>query len=212
MKIYPQLIFWFLVLVYFSGTIGVLLHPSFFLPFTPYSLFFTSFVFLLFQEPAKNHRILSAFFGISLLGFFSEYLGLKTGWVFGNYHYGEVLGPKIASVPISISFNWALLVSASTLLVAQKIPHRLWASLVASLLITFLDLIIEQVAPVLDFWYFKEGYAGLHNYLGWFLVSFTGSFLFFNYLKKGHPLIARNILLLQFFFFGTLYIYNRLSS
>lgn len=208
----PRFALYFLVLVYFCGTLGILINPSFFLPFTPYSLVFTTLVFLIHQNSAKSTAFFLGFSGVALFGFFVEYLGLKTGWIFGNYWYGEALGIKRAGVPLSISLNWALLLSSGLLTVNEKIPNRLLASVLTALIVTGLDLIMEQVAPQLDYWYFKDGWAGLHNYLGWFLVSFSGAYLFHHSLIKGNSRIAKYLLLLQFLFFGTIFIYKLLIS
>jgi bisanhydrobacterioruberin hydratase len=202
-------LFYFLLLVYVSGSIGMVLKPSFFLPFTPLSLLLTSTVFLLFQ-PVNTWRYALAFSGVALLGFLSEWLGVKTGMVFGEYWYGQSLGPKIQGVPVLISLNWALLVTAGLLAVGSVVSHPLITPLLSSLLITGIDYLMEQSAAQLDYWYFKEGIAGLHNYLGWFLVSFLGAILFYNPLHKGNSRIAVYILLLQVLFFGTIFLSNRL--
>jgi putative membrane protein len=38
---------------------------------------------------------------------------------------------------------------------------------VAALLVTGIDVLIEQVAPKLDFWQFEGGPPDLQNYLSW---------------------------------------------
>jgi putative membrane protein len=38
---------------------------------------------------------------------------------------------------------------------------------VAALLVTGIDVLIEQVAPKLDFWQFEGGLPDLQNYLSW---------------------------------------------
>ena len=49
----------------------------------------------------------------------------------------------------------------------------------AALLVTLIDLIIEQVAPKLDFWQFEGGLPGLQNYLSWTGVAFFTSYFFY---------------------------------
>lgn len=209
MKSLRTLLFYFLILVYFSGSIGMVVHPSFFLPFTPLSLLLTCTVFLLFQPVRQSHYLL-AFAGVALLGFLSEWIGVNTGLVFGDYWYGEALGPKIQGVPVLISLNWALLITAGLLTVASFLTHPVFTPLLASLLITGIDFLMEQCVSQLDYWYFNEGVAGLHNYLGWFLVSFLGALVFYKPLNKGDFRVAVSILLLQVLFFGTIFISNRL--
>lgn len=210
MKSLRSILLYFLVLVYVSGSIGMVVNPSFFLPFTPLSLLLTCSVFLLFQPIQQQHYLL-AFFGVALLGFLSEWLGVSTGMIFGDYWYGKALGPKFQGVPVLISLNWALLITAGLLTVTSFINHPVYAPLLASVLITGIDFLMEQCAGRLDYWYFNEGIAGFHNYLGWFLVSFLGATVFYKPLHKGHFRVAFLILLLQVLFFGTIFISNRLT-
>lgn len=195
----------FLVLVYVCGTIGFYIHPDFFSPFTPYTLLLTAFVFLVYQ-PLKNRDFSLSFFALVLIGFFTEALGVKTAWIFGNYYYGETLGYKLIGVPLVISLNWAILIS-SGILVSSYLPiKRVFASVLSALLITGIDLLIEQVCSRMDFWYFDSGIAGLHNSIGWLIISFVGSYLFYPKIKVGNKTIALWVLLLQIFFFGFTFI------
>jgi len=210
MKLFKTYLFYFLILVYVSGTIGVIFKPSFFIPFTPFTLILTCAVFLLFQE-YKNPNYVLSFFGVATIGFASEWIGVKTGMVFGKYYYGNALGPIISGVPLLISLNWALLISAGVAVVSSRIKNYLLSPLFAATLITGFDYLMEQSAARLDYWYFNNHLASLHNYLGWFCVSFIASAIFYKPLSKGDSKIATNILLLQILFFGTLFAFNRLS-
>jgi uncharacterized membrane protein len=40
------------------------------------------------------------------LGWFAEEMGSRHGWFFGDYHYTDVLGPTLSSVPIVIPLMW----------------------------------------------------------------------------------------------------------
>lgn len=209
MKSLRSLLFYFLILIYLCGSVGMVLQPAFFLPFTPLSLLLTSFVYLLHQ-PFTEKSFFNAFIGVALLGFASEWIGVQTGAIFGEYQYGASLGPKIDGVPVLISLNWALLVSAGVQFAGRILIHPVFTPLLASTFITALDFLIEQSATPLGYWFFEGGMAGIHNYLGWFLVSCLASFLFQKPLLKGQSKIAILILLLQVLFFGTIFIFNRL--
>ena len=199
--------YYFLIILYLSGTIGMVLKPSFFLPFTPFTLLYTSFVFLVFQ-PLSNKKHLFSFLLVAVIGFVSEIIGVKTGLIFGNYNYGNNLGFKVFEVPLIISLNWALIVNSSLLISTYITTNKLLLSTVTASIATGLDILIEQSAPKMDFWYFNEGIAGLHNYIGWFTISFFTSFLLCSNLKLGNKKIAATILILQLFLFGVIYIYN----
>jgi putative membrane protein len=201
---------YFLVLVYFSGAIGFPFYPDFFSPFTPYTLLFTCLVFL-FHQPISNKYFIAGFIAIAAIGFTSEAIGIKTGLLFGDYHYGSALGTKFFGVPFVISFNWALLVSCGILVSHYFLSSGILSALLSATIITAIDLLIEQICSALDFWYFSAGIAGLHNYIGWFFISFIASFLFQKYISKGNKKIAIIILALQIFFFGTLYLFKLLT-
>jgi len=200
-------LYYFLILVYVSGTIGMVLKPSFFLPYTPFTLVYTVFVFIIFQ-PIKNYKYVISFAVIALIGFLSEVIGVKTDWVFGQYHYGNSLGFKLLNVPIIISLNWALLVNASILIASKFSKHKLLLPLISATIATSLDFLMEQVAPNLNFWYFKGGFAGLHNYIGWFIICFTTTYFLSKHLIKGDKKIATTIIALQVLFFGVIYLFK----
>jgi len=141
-----------------------------------------------------------------LIGFLSEVIGVKTAFVFGNYHYGSNLGFKLLNVPIIISLNWALLVNASILVASKLSKHKLILPLISAIIATGLDVLMEQVAPNLNFWYFMGGFAGLHNYLGWFVICFTTTYFLSEHLIKGDKKIATTIIVLQVLFFGGIYL------
>ena len=200
-------LYYFLILVYVSGAIGMVLKPSFFLPFTPFTLFYTVFVFLLFQ-PLKNYKYVLSFLLIALIGFVSEVIGVKTGVVFGNYSYGYSLGYKVLQVPLIISLNWALIVNASVLVSSKLSTNKIVLPLLTATIATSLDFLIEQVAPKLNFWHFKSGLAGWHNYLAWFIICFVTTFIVNKQLIKGDKKIATTIIVLQVFFFGVIYLFK----
>ena len=171
LKKYKSYLLYFLILVYVSGSIGFIVNPLFFSPFTPYTLLLTCFVFLI-HSPLNNKKFLFAFFSIAFLGFIIEVIGVKTGLVFGKYSYGEGLGLKLLEVPLIISINWAMLICAGIRIVSGIFANKIVSLFSAAVLVTLIDLLIEQVAPKLDFWQFKGGLPGLHNYLGWIGVTF----------------------------------------
>lgn len=207
MEITKKYALYFLVLVYVSGSIGFVLKPSFFSLFTPYSLLLTGFVYLIHQ-PYKDKRFLFSFFAISVLGFLFEVIGVSTGLVFGNYTYGSGLGYCILDVPLIISLNWALIISASFSITKKHFDNKYALLFVASLLAVLIDFLIEQVAPKLDFWRFDSGMPGLHNYIGWFLISYLCGLLFYTPLTKSKFLPSYIILALQIQFFGIIYLFT----
>lgn len=201
---------YFLILIYVSGAIGFLFNPGFFAPFTPLTLAFTCFVFLIHQ-PLNNLNYTLSFMGLAAVGFVAEVIGVKTGVVFGNYYYGNALGYKVLAVPLVISLNWALLINIGVLVATYLSKKPLLIATLAAFIITGVDLVIEQVASQMDYWHFSNGIAGIQNYIGWFIISFFTSWLLQKHLVKGDKKIALVFLLLQLFFFGLIYI-NKLFN
>ena len=206
LKSYKSYLLYFLILVYISGSIGFIVNPSFFSPFTPYTLLLTCFVFLI-HSPLADKKFLIAFFSIAFLGFIIEVIGVKTGLVFGKYSYGDGLGFKLLNVPLIISINWAMLIFAGIRIVSGIIANKIVSLVVAAILVTLIDLIIEQVAPRLDFWKFEGGLPGLHNYIGWIGVAFFTSYFFYPTIIKGNLSVSLIILILQIIFFTSLFIF-----
>lgn len=206
LKKYKSYLLYFLILVYISGSIGFVVDPPFFSPFTPYTLLLTCFVFLI-HSPLADKKFLFAFFSIAFLGFVIEVIGVKTGLVFGKYSYGDGLGFKLLNVPLIISINWAMLIFAGIRIVSSIFANKIVSLVVAALLVTLIDLVIEQVAPKLDFWQFEGGLPGLHNYLGWIGVAFFTSYFFYPTIIKGNRSVSLIILILQIIFFTSLFIF-----
>ncbi len=203
---YKSYFLYFLILVYVSGSIGFVVNPTFFSPFTPYTLLFTCFVFLIHQ-PISDKKYISAFFSIAILGYIIELIGIKTGLLFGNYSYGNGLGFKLFDVPLIISINWAMLICAGIVTVSKVFNNKFIVISVTAFVVTFIDLIIEQVAQKLDFWKFEGGLPGLHNYLGWIGVVFFTSYFFYPWIIKGNSKVSSVVLLLQIIFFTSLFIF-----
>jgi putative membrane protein len=203
---YTSYFLYFLILVYVSGSIGFVMNPAFFSPFTPYTLLFTCFVFLI-HIPVADKKFLLAFFTIAFLGYIIEVIGVKTGLIFGKYSYGDGLGIKLLEVPLIISINWAMLICAGIRIVSSIFANKITVLAVAALLVTLIDLLIEQVAPKLDFWQFESGLPGIHNYLGWIGVAFFISYFFYPILIKSSRTVSLIILILQIIFFTSLFIF-----
>lgn len=203
---YKTYFLYFLILVYISGSIGFVVNPTFFSTFTPYTLLLTCFVFLI-HSPLAGKKFLLAFFSIAFFGFIIEVIGVKTGLIFGKYSYGNGLGYKLFEVPLIISINWAMLICAGTIVASRIFANKLAVLSVAAILVTGIDLLIEQVAPKLDFWQFEGGSPSLHNYFGWIGVAFFTSYFFYPTLVKGNRTVSLIILILQIIFFTSLFIF-----
>ena len=55
-------------------------------------------------------RTFTLFALTAVLAFAAEALGDNYGWIFGNYHYTDALGPRLLGVPVLILFTWGTIV------------------------------------------------------------------------------------------------------
>ena len=152
------------------GAIGlsVNIFRDFFLFLVPFNLVLT-FLLCCFFIQWKQH--LKPFIIIYLIGFFVEFAGVKTGFLFGEYIYGHYLGVKFLDVPLIIGVNWLLLIFC-TYGLAQKFFKNIFVKIIfASFLMVLLDLAIEPVAIKLGFWSWTEIHVPIQNYFMWFLTS-----------------------------------------
>ena len=192
-----------LIIVVFHavGLVGIsLVNKELFAELSPLNLLLSTLLILLCHQGSAA-RLAWLFAGSFLGGFFVEVLGLHTGFPFGSYWYGDALGPKIAGVPLIMGVNWFLMVIGAGYLAQMFTSKSVYQVLIAALAMTMLDLVIEPVAPQLDYWYWEEGPAPVLNYLGWFAVSIVMQILFQNTLKyHSNSLAVPHFLVLGVFF------------
>jgi bisanhydrobacterioruberin hydratase len=191
------------VLIYLFGPFGIKYYRHLFLPLSPLTLLFATSIFL--YQHRNINKYLSSYFFVALIGFTAEVVGVATGKVFGVYQYGNALGIKFLDVPLVISINWALLVCASHILANYIAENRIIVAMLTAIITVLVDVLIEPNAPKLDFWYWQLQQAPLHNYIGWFVISFLAAWLMHNKIKSNHYKMALLIIGLHIYFFTTLY-------
>jgi bisanhydrobacterioruberin hydratase len=189
-------------LFHVSAIVGIWLgHADWFLPLTPLNLMLC-FGLLLWNIPNLNKQDVFLLLVPFSFGMIAEWLGVNFGLIFGDYAYGNNLGPKIWGVPWMIGINWAILVFL-TASIAQKISKNLFvASTIGATLMVLLDLIIEQVAPQFDFWEFNNNIVPLQNYVGWFVVAFLAHLIYQKFFSKHQFTFSLWALLAFVVFFG----------
>lgn len=179
MKIKTKYLLLFLAIFYVVGLVGIL-YPetrNMVLPLSAFHLLLTFIMLLLART--KNHLSFLLFALIcSLYGVAVEMIGVHTGWLFGSYHYGSNLGMKVAGVPLIIGVNWTLMVATSQAVSARIFKQPILMTLMAALLMTGLDFLIEPVAMKVDFWNWEGGIIPIYNYICWFFVSLPMHYLY----------------------------------
>ncbi|SDG62641.1 carotenoid biosynthesis protein [Psychroflexus sediminis] len=194
-------------LFHISGIIGISLgFQDWFASRTALNLLIM-FMALIFFFPMDTLKKWAFFFLFGLSGVFVEYLGVTFGLFFGEYAYGDNFGPKISGVPLLIGINWAMLTFICGA-VANKLSDNIFLkSLLGTFMMLLLDLFMEKIAPIFDFWEFTGGYAPVDNYIAWGIISFI-FLLIFHFAKiKGNFLISFHLYLVQLVFFIYFYVY-----
>jgi uncharacterized membrane protein len=187
---------------YVAGLIGLSvpeLRPYFQL-LVPFHLLTNLILMLIFHKDWSREFLFFAAFAF-VVGFGSEVMGVHTGFPFGNYSYGPVLGIQLWDVPLMIGINWLLLVYATAALASRFFNHRLAAAVAGALLMVGIDFFIEPVAPLLDFWTWQNDLIPLSNYIGWFGVAFIIHLVYqLLPIAKKNPVALHLLLNLTLFF------------
>lgn len=145
-------------------------------------------------------KLIIATFLTAILTFYLEVLGVSTGYIFGEYHYGQTMKWQWLGVPFIIGLNWAVLMLAS-LDIVRKYLNGWWQAILAALLVVAFDWVMEPVAIRLDYWQWTNGFIPLHNYIGWFVIALVVG-MFFKWAKietDSHLLRAYFYIQLGFF-------------
>lgn len=129
------------------------------------------FALFLWANSYFSIKLIKAIIVIYLIGVLAEVLGVRYNIIFGNYYYGNSLGPQVFEVPLIIGFNWLTLSFATYGVSSYFFRNKTVITVFASILMVLTDYIIEPMAGALDFWYWVGGNIPIQNYVGWFFVS-----------------------------------------
>ena len=194
-----------LYIIHFSALMGIYLgYIQWFLSKT-WAILFLIFLVLWDGLPKKSIKISWPIPAVFFIGFMAEWLGVKFGFLFGDYSYGANLGMKLDDVPIIMGINWIILSLATRGIMQRFFKLPVMKILVSSVLMVSLDILLEPLAPQLDYWSFDTMVAPLSNYIGWLIYSILIQSLLELVQFKGHFKISLHILIIQLLFFGSLY-------
>jgi putative membrane protein len=191
---------WLVVLMYGVGCIGLMFVPDLFIPLSIWSLIITFFI--LFQEEMSLKTGL-VFFSIAAMGWLIEYIGVHYHVPFGIYEYGDGLGFKVLDIPLVIGLNWVIVTVSSWITVDWAFSkwNKLSKILMSASLMTILDILIEPVAPHLDYWMFQLNWPPVQNYIAWFWLGLLFSVLMSMLQWKHVSITGVVVWMCQFFFF-----------
>ena len=126
--------------------------------------------------PVIDRRAGVGVLGLVLFTYTIEFIGLTTGWPYGEFSYLVDLGPMLAGVPIGLPLFYLPLVFDAyflgLLLIGHR-PRRIVIVPVTIAIVLLIDLVLDPGAVAIGFWAYAVGgaYYGIpvSNYAGWLL-------------------------------------------
>ena len=205
---------YFLILFYFVGINGFLLPAthSLFSTLTPFALLLSAAFLAVFHKPRYNLKLLTIFILIFVLSFFAEMIGVQTGLLFGQYTYGNGLGPKIWGTPVIIGLNWLMLVYCTRIIAGYIFNPPALIILFAALLMVAYDVILEKAAPLLNMWSWENGVVPLQNYVAWFAFALIFQMLLSRSRIRISNKLALPVFVIQALFFIILVFFYGLTA
>lgn len=201
-KVFSIFLVW---LFHLSAIIGITLgHTDWFMAKTPFNLLL-AFALLALNYPLNSPKkclLTAVFFSAGML---AEWIGVHYGFLFGEYYYGENLGPKLDGVPWLIGVNWAMLVLITGAIASKISGHFFWRIFWGATLMVMLDFFMEVSAPVFDFWIWETDTAPFRNYVAWFSIAALLHFLYQHSWLEGDTLFSVHLYAAQFVFFAYFY-------
>lgn len=182
---------YFIILFYGVGIVGLSFEKSFafFVSLIPFALLLSATLLIVFHQPTVTGKSIAVFASIFLSGIAIEIAGVKTGVIFGSYHYGNSLGLKIWDTPVLIGVNWLLLVYVTAAMVEKWRIHAVLKPAIAAFAMVAYDLVLEQIAPKTNMWFWAENRVPIQNYAAWFLIALAfQSGIAANRIKCTNPL------------------------
>ncbi|WP_084263216.1 carotenoid biosynthesis protein [Actinomadura formosensis] len=121
-------------------------------------------------------RAAGAFGAAVAVGYAAEWIGVRTGFPFGEYSYTSLLWPQPGGVPVIVAVAWGGMGLAAHAVATVIVPEgglKRWAAGAAAL--TAWDLFLDPQMLRLGLWTWQDAgpYRGVpvSNFVGWLAVS-----------------------------------------
>jgi len=205
-----RLVLGLFVFIMLVGRVGLSIpkYSQFFADLTPITLLIC-FSLIIYYQKNKNLKFFFLCGLVWLLGMGSEWIGIHTGYLFGNYEYTKRLGFSLFNVPIIIGINWVMLCLSAMYIFKPLTQNRLVAALFGAILLVGFDIYLENFATEFGLWSWKNSFIPLSNYRDWFLIAFLGN-LFIYPIAKRNP-IALPVFIILFLFIFSFSFFGMLS-
>jgi bisanhydrobacterioruberin hydratase len=206
------------ILFHAIGLVGMFFNKDFFLAITPINLLLMGALLIYTQEKINLSFLLLVAMCFAV-GMAVEIIGTSTGYLFGEYQYGKMLGIGIKNVPLVIGINWFIIMYCCGITVhtvLEKLSAKLETmtgapsptlkilSIISdgAMLAVVFDWIMEPAAIKLGYWaWLGDGEIPAYNYMCWFIIS-SLLMLAFGLLKfPKQNIFAVNLLMIMMMFF-----------
>ena len=129
------------------------------------------------------------FRSLSLFALLIEYVGLVTGWPYGEFLYTGNLGYKLFGIlPWTVGLSWTPLVVGSVAMVYPVTQRKVLRIILPVIVLVVFDLLLDPVAVNLGMWSYLHGGAyysvPIQNFFGWIFSGLIGSLICFYILNK----------------------------
>ena len=127
-------------------------------------------VFVLFSlvhcAVLEGQKRTTCFFAISAFtSYVMEEIGVRTGFIYGHYHYSNMLGPKLGSVPMMIPLAWFMMIYPSWRVAgvlaraidSDSLLGRSTQALIAAMVMTAWDMVMDPGNTVAGLWVWERG-------------------------------------------------------
>ncbi len=174
----------FLVIFYIVGITGHLIPhtKNLMLLITPLALLISFITILIPFILNKQWKEIIFFLICGITGYAAEIIGVNSGMFFGNYVYGDILGPGVSGVPLIVGLNWIVILMGSVSLSEIFLKNKLSIILASAFLSVIFDYIMEPAAVFFKYWQWDANVIPVSNYITWGILTFILSavFKFFN--------------------------------
>lgn len=194
-----------LTVFYLVGIAGHLWAETlpFFQSITP--LVLLAFTLIMLVPSVRDDKKMLLWFPLTYAATFAlEAAGVATGLIFGPYHYGATLGPKLLAVPLIIGANWVIVVLGALRLSERLTVRPILSAFIVAALATGFDWVMEPVAIRLDYWTWHTPGIPLQNYAAWFITAAIAGYIYRLFKIKTKTILPAWYFLIQLLFFAVL--------
>ena len=148
-----------------------------------------------------TRRSVGSALAVLLMTFIAVASGVILGFPFGDYAYTNALGPKLLDVPLAIPFLWLGVLITSWTAADRFLRYK--HVVVASIVATAFDAVLEFAADSLDLWHWQGGMPTELNFISWFAFSYLGISLLRRYAaeKETDPIVPHLLIAQLLYFF-----------